>query len=89
MAIVYEPVRMIGREELTEMLDSPLRGRVLRNVGVKDAPGADFDGDEDVEQAERGGHGNEEVAGYDTPSLIPHKGLTSVDRSTVRVAGRR
>lgn len=66
-------IGMIERRELTELLGGPLRRGMRGHIRVKNPPRTDLHCNEDVQDAERSGHGNEEVAGNNGIRMIPHK----------------
>jgi hypothetical protein len=69
-----EPVWVIVRQKLAELLSRPLGGGMRSQIRVENPPRADFHGDEDVEDTERSRHRNEKVTGDDRLCMIPYEG---------------
>lgn len=86
LAVVnHEPVRVIKRQELAELLDGPFRGRMRRDVGVQNPAGADLHRDKDVQDSERCRYGHEEVARDDGVCMSSHENRPSLPpRRTAR-----
>ena len=65
---------MVKREEFAKLLNTPFRRGVGCDVGVQDAAGADFHGDENIQKSERCCDSDKEVAGYHAARVIAYEG---------------
>jgi hypothetical protein len=80
--VQHESVHGLGCDDGAELLDGPVRSRMLGHIPVDDPPRADFKNDEDIQDAEGGRHGHEEVTGQDRVRMIPHKRRPALGRSS-------
>src|ERR1019366_1996736 len=79
--------RMHRHEHLAQLLRGP-RGRwMLGRIGVEDAPRADLHDHERVDRAERCCGGDNEVAGDNGPSMVPHERRPRLIRSSASSTG--
>ncbi len=69
----HESVRMIKSQEFAKLLSCPFRRRMVCDVEVQDAPGADLHGQEHIDDPEIRGDGGEEVTCHDCLGMIPHE----------------
>ena len=68
-----EPVERLRGDGRAQLLDRPLRRRMVRHVPVEDLTRADVEDDENMEDAEAHRHGRGEITGDDRVCMIPHK----------------
>jgi len=88
VAIVDEPaIAVVTGDGLSELLESPLRCGMLRDVEMQQTPAAELHDDEHVQDLEAGGHDREEVAGNNGLSMVADKGGPAL--IGLSVSGRR
>jgi hypothetical protein len=69
-----EPVAVRLREDLPELLQGPGGGWGGRDVDVQEATAPDFEGDKDIEDAERRRHHHTEIRRHQGLRVGPHEG---------------
>ena len=69
-----EPVGVVVRDRMPQLLRDPGRRRVGGGVGVEDAAGADLHHDQHVEYLEVGGHHRAEIGGDDRSGVVTDEG---------------
>ena len=75
MAIVQEKlVFLISGQRFAQLLQSPLRCRMLGRIEMNQTPRSDFEGDKHINDAKGGGHGGEEIASHDCFGVIVQEG---------------
>ena len=83
-------VRVVGNEKLAELPDGPVGGRMSGDVGVQNAAGVDLHREEYIQNPERCGDRDKEIAGrvidHDAFSVVAHKLWTSGGCRLCRVA---
>jgi hypothetical protein len=67
-------VVVVARQRLPKLLQSPFRLRMRRDIVVHDSACSDFHDQEKVEDAKRGRHDNEEIAGHDGLGVVADEG---------------
>ena len=65
---------MVTRDGFPELLPSPVRGRVSRDVVVEHTAAADLYHDEDQQPLESDRHRNQKITGHDLLGMIPDEG---------------
>lgn len=80
----HEPVRMIERQELTELLRGPVGRRMLGHVKVQDSARTDLHRDEDVQDSEVLSNYSEEITGDDCLRMASYKRIPTLSRSSTR-----
>ena len=76
----HEPIRMVARKRLPELLQGPLRGRLSGHVLVENSSCSQFDDHEYVKGAEGRRDHDEEVARHDRFGVIPDEGQPALFR---------
>lgn len=66
-------VVLIARKRFRQLLQSPLRRRMLRDIEVEQTPGSDLEGNEYIKDTEAYRDGNEEVASDNSICMVPDK----------------
>jgi hypothetical protein len=79
-----EPAWSLSRDDLPELLQRPVRGGMSGGVEVNDPARAHFHDHEDVQHAEAGRHGGEEVASENGLGMIADKGHPTLRRGPAR-----
>jgi hypothetical protein len=80
IAVVQEiSPRMLGNEDLAQLLRGPCSRGMRRRVDVEDAPGADLHDNECVDRAKGCRRGYDEVAGHDGPGRGSARTSTTLD----------
>ena len=75
MSIVQKKlVVLIARKRFPQLLQSPLRRRMFRDIEVKQTSGADLKGNESIKDTEAHRYGNEEVASDNSICMVPDEG---------------
>lgn len=72
-----ETIRMRIGKDLPELLERPLGGRVIDDIGMKNPARADLHRDEGVQHSERS-YRNEEIAGHDGLRMVTNKGVPTL-----------
>ena len=67
-------VRVVARQRLTKLLESPCRCRMSRDIVVHDSAYPNFHDHENIEDAKRGCHDHEEIAGHDGLGVVADEG---------------
>lgn len=70
---------LVPRHDHPELLRGPCRRRMFRGIPVHDASGAQIEDHENVHQAKRHGHHDEEIARHHGPCVIPDKVVHACD----------
>ena len=66
-------VILIAREGFSQLLQCPLRSRMIRDVEVKQTSGSDLECDEYIKDTEACRDGDKEIASDDLARVIPEK----------------
>ena len=75
-----EPVPVFSRDPLSKLLQRPFCRRVGGDIAVDDPTCPDFDDHEDVKDAKRRRHHNEEIASHDRRRMVSQKRQPSLRR---------
>jgi len=77
-----ESVGMVSRNRFAELLESPRRGRMRRDMGMQDAARGMLHDDEHLEEPKGCCDHHTEITGHDGLGMIAHKGLPALGRRT-------
>src|SRR5262245_17892892 len=78
----HKSVRLITWHTHAELLRSPLRGRMRRDVPVEDATAARFEDDEHVQHAEGRRHDHKEITSQRGSGVVPYERTPRLCAST-------
>src|ERR1700756_1079121 len=77
-------VVLIARKRLPQLLQSPLRSRMLGDIEVEQTPRSDLEGNEYIKDTEAYRHGNEEIASDNSTCMVPDEGGPPLVLAAVR-----
>jgi hypothetical protein len=74
----HESVRVVARQEASELLRRPVGGEMLREIPMEDPSRGNLQHQEDVDEPERRGHADEEIAGEGPAGVVLKKRAPSL-----------